>query len=347
MEEIRRPGQRTSEVYTKLKVRPDARGQTELLSWDQPPIIWAVDAFPDDPEFQSRTLRVLRSAFPETPIHPVFVMSEDGFSDRGISTFLKPALKPMAIKGLRHVLQETGFDGFKKPRVLVESSASRGACARKLLRYAERIGAQMIALGTHARRGLSRFFTGSFSEAVMSASKVPVIMTGPEIREAQRPPRAVVFPTDFSPLSRFAFVEVIDLAKKFDAEIHLFHKSIHPIDPIVQSGVHMLGGGWVSVEAYLSQPVESHEKEVKDWMKFAQSSGVTSRFVSENFREPTSEAIVEYARRIDSFSPWVAMVLQTGPVASWLLGSITRDVLRTSPYTVYVASRPEFDESFT
>lgn len=205
----------------------------------------------------------------------------------------------------------------------------------------------MIALGTHARRGLSRFFTGSFSEAVLNASKIPVIMTGPEISEAQRPPNAVVFPTDFSPLNRFAFVEAVELAKKFSAEIHLFHKSVHQIDPIVQSGVHMLGGGWVSVEAYLSQPAESHEKEVKDWIRFAQSSGVTSRFNSENFREPTSEAIVEYARRIDSLHPWIAMVLQTGPVASWLLGSITRDVLRTSPYTVYVASRPEFKESFT
>ena len=43
-----------------------------------------------------------------------------------------------------------------------------------IMNYAEDIGAQMIALGTHQRRGLDHFFSYSISQDVVNNSKIPV-----------------------------------------------------------------------------------------------------------------------------------------------------------------------------
>lgn len=320
--------------------RTRKRSQSEGPTIDNllPPIVWAIDAFPTDDDIHLRTAEMIAGCFAGAPVHPVYVLAEESFADRGFSNFLRPALKPMALKALGSLIRETRELRFRKPRVLMETSASRPACARKLMRYAERIGARMIALGTHERRGFSRFLAGSFSEAVISNSRCPVILSGPHMSHVAARPRLVIFPTDFSEACKRALPDVFKLARSMGAEIHFFHKELHLVDPLVQSGVNLLGGGWVSVEPYMSQPADAHTREADEWCLRAKGEGLTARYIGENFREPTSSAIVEYARTHSRFSPILALVPQTGPVASRFLGSVTRDVIRTSPCPVYLTA---------
>jgi nucleotide-binding universal stress UspA family protein len=307
----------------------------------QAPIVWAIDAFPDEREVNLRTATTLRQLFSDAPVHPVYVLSEESFTDRGYTNALRPALKPMALKALTSILHETHSTSYRKPRVLVENSASRPACARKLMRYAERIGAQMILLGSHGRKGFSRFLVGSFSEAVINHSHLPVIISGPHIKFLNSKPEVIIFPTDFSPACLHALPDVIKLAQKFDAEIHFFHKEVQYVDPLIQSGVQVFGGGWVTVEPFMVPPEDTSKSAIQSWVLQAESEGVRAKFVGENFREPTSDAIVQYAKSIIASSPLVAMVSQTGLVASRLLGSVTRDVIRSSPCPVYLAGHPD------
>ncbi|MES2963236.1 MAG: universal stress protein [Bdellovibrionota bacterium] len=316
---------------------------TGLGSILQPgPIVWAIDPFCDrnDYEIQLNTADTIRRMYPESEIHPVYVLSEETFNDRGFSNFLRPALKPLALKSLRAFIKEANVELVRKPRVLVEEAASRAACARKLLRYAGRIGAAGLAVSATQRRGLARFLVGSFSEAIMSAHHLPVTVVGPVTTRPMGSPKVIVYPTDFSGDCFEAFPEIVSLAAKLGAELHLFHKTVHTLDPMVQSGVQMLGGGWVSVEVYFGGEPRDHSNEAKAWIDEASRSNVKARFISENFREPTSDAIVEYVRKLSGASPIVAMVSRAGQVASWLLGSVTRDVIRTCPAPVYVAARP-------
>jgi nucleotide-binding universal stress UspA family protein len=165
------------------------------------------------------------------------------------------------------------------------------------------------------------------------------LLVGPEVVRPMGQPRVIVYPTDFSSDCHDAFPEITKLAARLGAELHLFHKTIHSVDPVVQSGVHMLGGGWVSVEAYLGSGGTDHTSDAEDWICEAARSGVKARFISENFREPTCDAIVEYVSKLNGTSPLVAMVSRAGQVSSWLLGSVTRDVIRMCPAPVYVATR--------
>ncbi|MEK7358493.1 MAG: universal stress protein, partial [Bdellovibrionota bacterium] len=215
--------------------------------------------------------------------------------------------------------------------------SARTACARILLRYSRRIGASVLAGSATQRRRMSRFFLGSFSEALLNSHEIPLLVTGPATVRPIGSPRVIVYPTDFSEDCAHAFPEIVSLATTLEAELHLFHKTVHNLDPIVQSGINVLGGGWVSFEAYLSSPPNDHLKDAEAWIAQASHSGVRAHFISENFSEPTSDAIVEYVRKLDGANPLVAMVSRAGQVASWLLGSVTRDVIRTCSAPVYVA----------
>lgn len=311
------------------------------LSLMSGPIVWAVDPFCDkaDYEIQLNTAHVLQRTFPEREIHPVYVLSEESFSDRGFSNFLRPALKPLALKSLRALVDESEVELVRKPRVLVETGSSRAACARKLLRYATRVGASLVAVSATQRRRFSRLLVGSFPESVLSAHHVPVLLVGPAVERPIGSPRVIVFPTDFSDDCCEAFREIVSLAARLGAELHLFHKTVHSVDPVVQSGVHMLGGGWVSVEAYLGSDGVDHAADARSWIEEASRYGVKARFISENFREPTCDAIVEYVSKLSGTAPLVAMVSRAGQVSSWLLGSVTRDVIRMCSAPVYVATR--------
>ena len=306
------------------------------------PVVWAIDAFPDQLGLHAKTASVLREMFPQSEIHPVYVLSEEAFTDRGFTAFLKPALKPMALKAINSLLEETQCFDFRKPRVLTEASASRTACARKLLRYTKKIGAGHIVLGSHARRSLSRFLVGSFSEEILDHSPVPIIIAGPQTQLISAPPTAVIFATDFTPSCASGFTQILNLAASLNADLHLFHKGDPDdieLEPVNTIGMDMFGSGWVSLESYIDQHTSDYRYDADECVRRAEELGVTTRLILQNFREPTAEAIVEYARNLDDPSALIAMVSQTGPVASAFLGSVTRDVIRTSPFPVYLAPR--------
>ena len=69
--------------------------------------------------------------------------------------------------------------------VRAEMIASRGQpVATMIVRYAKRVGADLIVLGTHGRRGISRLLMGSDAEAVLREATVPVLL----VRSAKRKP---------------------------------------------------------------------------------------------------------------------------------------------------------------
>ena len=309
-------------------------GEDNLTDFDAAPIVWALDAFPDDlsrqQQLHAHAAEMIAALFPRSPVFPVYVLSEESFAAQGFSDFLKPALKPMARKSMSRILSEVSLANLRAPRVLVEPSASIANCAVKLSRFAHKIGAQLIAVSSHGRRGLARLFLGSFSETMLNKTNIPVLVAGPEILPFHARPSHVVFPTDFDPASRGAFLSILRLALWLRADLHLIHKS----------ETEMFAGGWIADGAMigkLDSPVDAREAE--SWMDLASSAGVTAQMIFDNLREPASEAIVEYVRQFGETPALLAINPRLGPLAETIFGSLTRDVIRASPSPVYVAPR--------
>jgi nucleotide-binding universal stress UspA family protein len=63
----------------------------------------------------------------------------------------------------------------RQERVRAKAIFSEGLPASEILRAARRTRADLIAMGTHGRRGVSRLFLGSVAERVERGSRCPVI----------------------------------------------------------------------------------------------------------------------------------------------------------------------------
>jgi len=82
----------------------------------------------------------------------------------------------------------------------------------------------LVILGTHGRKGLSRALMGSMAEQVSRSSICPVITVGPLARAGfENSLRTIVYVTDFSEESRLALPYAISLAQEFHAELTAMH----------------------------------------------------------------------------------------------------------------------------
>ena len=300
------------------------------------PVVWAVDAFSKDFETHARTAHAIRTHAPESQIHPVYILSEEVFSHRGYSSFLRAALKPRAHHNLAAVFDHELLADLKKsgalktPRVLIEASADAAKCTGKLLRYAKRVGAELVAAGTHGRTAFSRWFAGSFADTLMRESDLPLLIAGPKQEPCENLPKALIVPTDFRREDRQAFGELLKRASERDLAVHLFHRATPSLETWM-SGVPLLGEGWVSVDALFGEPGSA--REAKEWLQMSVDAGVETRFFAQTQPDSFAESILEYARKLDGAAPLIALLNAELP------GRLARDLIRASPYPLFIAGR--------
>ena len=95
----------------------------------------------------------------DTPIAP---------TPGAVAVALSDHLETRAREGL-HRLQRLAGD------VWVDTDVRFGHPVETILSVAEEVGADLIVLGTHGRKGVTRWLLGSVAEAVLRRSEVPVM----------------------------------------------------------------------------------------------------------------------------------------------------------------------------
>lgn len=303
-------------------------------------IIWAFDAFSDDLELQSQTAHAIRCHAPDAVIYPVYILSEDAFSAKGFSSFLRAALRPRAKHALEDLLKLETFDicrsQIRAPKILVEKSASRLLCAKKLLRYAKKIDAKFIAIGTHGRRLFSRFARSRFAETLLLESTLPVLVSGPKQLLSRTSGAAVIVPTGFDAAEEEAFYKLLCDAKLSQVSLHLIHRRDCARDSLWSCGLHTWGGGWMPVESFFDESCANERDRASKWLSLARENGVEARLVPENFRESISETIIDYAKKLEGASPLIALLGSCAKKADVRI--LMRDLIRASPFSLYVST---------
>jgi len=69
--------------------------------------------------------------------------------------------------------------GLKQKGLKVTSLMREGSVAETIIKTAEEIKADIIAMSTHARKPVAQFFLGSVAENVLRHSKIPVMLIRP------------------------------------------------------------------------------------------------------------------------------------------------------------------------
>lgn len=298
-------------------------------------ILWAVDAFPESRKLQATTLSTLRMLAKSTDadIFPVYLLSPDQlnlrieFSQPWIGEFL-----PSAEKALNSLLAKVKMQGLQKSQVLIQPSPSLRKSVEKLVQYAKENDFDLITLATHGRKGISRMVLGSFAETLFHRSPIPTLIVSP----LGKPPqhfKKILFPTDFSEASLKAFQKLWIWAKDFGARITVFHKIPNPVEPVFQSGVLLLGGGWVPIKDFLSNEKKTAGETARKWCAQAQEAGVATDFILNDGAGSTVDGILRGAKK--SGATLIAMASESGPIASVMLGSISRQVIRSATCPVW------------
>ncbi len=112
------------------------------------------------------------------------------------------------------------------------------AVHKEILAEAERVGADLIVLGTHGRSGFDRLIFGSIAEKVLRTSRLPVLTVPPHVPTALADAqfRRILYATDFSPGSAAALHYAASLAERAAAQliaVHVVEPAPESSDPIV------------------------------------------------------------------------------------------------------------------
>jgi len=300
-------------------------------------VLWSIDAFDAPPEILDREIGFLKGIAERMPIEvqPAYVLSPEQLN---LSVEFSPPFAekyvPSARRALESVFRDSGVPGLVEGKVLVHERSSLKGSVATLDRYAIAGGHDFILVGTHGRRGLSRLVFGSFAEQLLLGSHVPVVVVGRSTKVAELKSGNILFPTDFSDASFSVFGRAVEFASRMHAKILLLHAIPNPVEPVFQTGIYMLGGGWVPYPIYREEAKNKSLVIAEKWVASGTEQGVEIEVMIDPEASSVTESVLAFAAR--RHVGMIAMAAQSGAITNTLIGSITRQVVRHAETPVWV-----------
>jgi nucleotide-binding universal stress UspA family protein len=210
---------------------------------------------------------------------------------------------------------------YKADGVKIDAEVLAGNPAETILKLIEDRHADVIALATHGRSGLGRWWYGSFAGEVAQEARIPRLIVGPKV--LSQPTKAikvdaVLVPLDGSKLAESALEHGVRIAKAFDAALHI----VQVISPVSQTFLFDAPSVTsVDIITQIEQGVEGYLKGVGQ--RLANQANVMTCVL----RGPPADELVEYVE-----AHGVDLVVMAshgrGGLARVALGSVADRVLQ-------------------
>jgi nucleotide-binding universal stress UspA family protein len=203
-----------------------------------------------------------------------------------------------------------------------ETDVVQGDPAPAIAEYAERYDHDLVAMPTHGREGLSRYFVGSVTEKVVRLSSVPVLTVRMQPDESVAfPYERVLVPTDGSDAATRAADRTLSLAAALDATVHV----LSVVDDTAL-GVDVRSG--VAAEETEAAATEAVETVVSE----AESRGISETVTHVEHGSPV-EVILDL---VESNDVHLVGMGTRGPRGTdrILLGSVAEKTVRSAPVPV-------------
>ncbi len=291
-------------------------------------ILWAIDPFAEK-KLQLKTLEAIKNFTKnaQVTIEPITVLSPDqlrlpiqAFHAESANFRLK------AEEILQKWLKEVKVPGLKPYTLLVSDKYSLRSSADLLMTYAKDSNASLIALSTHARKGIARVLAGSFAETLLLHASTPLLVVNPQVKTSKV--TKILFPTDMSASSEQAFQQVVTIASHLKAKVILYHKVEYVIPDTYSVFTHHK-----AYEQYLEKDLESREEELKTWVTKAKETGVKAELVFDKKPSFVTQGVLKAVKQ--SKSEVLAICSHTGSIGTMMLGSVTRQILREAKCPVW------------
>lgn len=210
----------------------------------------------------------------------------------------------------------------------VETDVLTGKRARAVADRAAESGADLLVVGRCGRSGAKDRLLGSFAERVLRRSDPPVLTVPPGDADAAADYDRVLVSTDGSDVAEMAGPYGAELARRFDASLHV----LNVVDVQEEAGVFDAGG---VDEEYIERLEERGREAVDDLVETIHPTDLdVSRAV---VRGRPAEAIADYAAENDVDLLVMSSEGQTDLVGQ-RLGTVAGRVLRTVDRPVLVVT---------
>jgi len=200
-----------------------------------------------------------------------------------------------------------------------------------VLAAAKEADADLITLGTHGRQGVRRLFLGSEAEEVIRGADRPVLAVRQQ--EAAVEPSAIarlLVPVDLSEHSTHALDHAVELARHYDANLHLLH-IVQPGPSYDLPGVYQ--GALPPQTDIIDALTENAHTELDERIERA---SLPAERMHKDIRHgnPAAE-ILDAAEEEDVDMIALASHGRSG-VERFLMGSVAEKVIRAAPVPVFV-----------
>ena len=218
--------------------------------------------------------------------------------------------------------------------ILTEPSRSKRSAAACLAKWAAAHGAEILVVNTHGATAIERLRLGSFAEALLATSTVPVLALGPKCNPTSPTPiRTILVPTDFSERAEPHLGRAIALCKRLGAKLVLHHVFEPPTPPPTATE---MGIGFDNLW-FQETWKESEERQrglAGEWARIGEGEGIATETIFDAAQGDVPSKIL--AATEASGADLVAMPSFRGPIGQALLGSVARDVVQGSERPVLV-----------
>jgi nucleotide-binding universal stress UspA family protein len=310
-------------------------------------VLWAIDAIREPGTLMDHSAATLESWASRMPIQvePVYILSPSQMDLTlypgvgGLPVGVEPQHRIAAERALAQIVDQYSASrpalsrALLAPVVLMERRSRIRAAVETLESYAKSRGAQFVAIPTHGRRGAARFLLGSFTETLLLRAQIPTLAIGPGVEEIRSLDR-ILFSTDFARGSKQIFRRVVDFARELRARLWLYHSVPNLMEPVFQSGAYLFTGAWIPARNYFNKEVQERYRRGNAWARWARNQGIECDYIMDETIGSISDHVLELIER--EKIGLVALASRSGPVSSTLLGSITRQVIRSASCPVWV-----------
>src|SRR5688500_4005770 len=143
---------------------------------------------------------------------------------------LPPVDRAVIAEQVRRLAEAEQVPGVKVVTLVAEAPE----VYREILTQAERLGSDLVVMGTHGRSGFERLFLGSTAEKVLRKARCPVMTVPPKAPDAMPrgpvPFTRILCAVDFSESSTLALDYAMSLAREGNAALTVTHViEAHPL----------------------------------------------------------------------------------------------------------------------
>lgn len=287
-------------------------------------ILWAIDPLDQNLPLDPKTVEELSAWAKEDgiKIEPVYVLTNVGtepISGRQIESSIKDYFATLKIP-------------IESPTILVNPTRSVSGGVQCLVEHAEKVQAGLVVVSSHGRTGLARMTIGSFAEALLTVSPVPLLFMNHKARRSGISFKKALWSTTFSEHCNESFKSFLRDASGLANEIILFHDVSFPVEML--SYAAYAGVGMAPSDEALDEQKEWAVEESKKCCEQARRHGFQSRSIVGVMVGQVAGSILKAAR--ENEAGLVVMASAAGPVASVLLGGEAHSVFRSGELPVWV-----------